>query len=97
MAQFHTAWLEHQRKRFTRPDGARYLRPDASLYRSSAFWYFDVVSIPRMRHWEINAWFQSENANYNDMTPREYLVGKDWDERTRVGLEALRMFKVLKP
>lgn len=57
----------------------------------------NLVLIPRMRHWEINAWFQTENASYGDMTPRDYLVGKDWDERTRVGLEALRMFRVLKP
>ncbi len=57
----------------------------------------NTVLIPRMKHWEINAWFQTNSKEYGGMTPREYLVGKDWDERTRVGVEALRMFGVLKP
>jgi hypothetical protein len=30
------------------------------------------------------------------VTPREYLKGKDWDEKTRVGLDALRIHGVLK-
>lgn len=57
----------------------------------------NLVRIPRMKHWEINAWYQTENADYGRISPREYLSGKDWDERRRVGLEALIKFGVLKP
>lgn len=55
----------------------------------------NLVSIPRMKHWEINAWYQTPNRRYDDLTPREYLSGKDWDERRKVGLDALKRFGVL--
>ncbi|MEA2991925.1 MAG: hypothetical protein QOD40_845 [Alphaproteobacteria bacterium] len=57
----------------------------------------NLARIPRMKHWEINAWYQTANREYDDVSPREYLSGKDWDERRRVGLSALRRFGVLKP
>jgi hypothetical protein len=56
----------------------------------------NLVRVPRIRHWEINAWYQTRNPNYGDVSPREYLSGKDWDERRRVGLEALIRSGVLK-
>jgi hypothetical protein len=56
----------------------------------------NLVSIPRLSHWEINAWYQTRNSDYGDVSPREYLSGKDWDERRRVGLEALSKSGVLK-
>ncbi len=37
------------------------------------------------------------NADYNDLSPREFLRGKSWDVRYRVGLDALIRFKVLEP
>ncbi len=55
------------------------------------------VRIPRWKHWEINKWFETENDDFGGLTPREYLKGKSWDERTRVGLGALRKFRVLRP
>ena len=33
MAQFHPAWLAERRRYYTRPDGHRWLRPNAELYR----------------------------------------------------------------
>jgi len=57
----------------------------------------NLASVPRMKHWEINAWYQRTNPDYGDMSPRDYLRGKDWDERRRVGLEALTRYGVLKP
>ncbi len=57
----------------------------------------NLVRVPRMSHWEINAWYQTSNRKYDWMTPREYLHGKDWDERRRVGLDALTRYGVLKP
>lgn len=56
----------------------------------------NLVRIPRMKHWEINVWFDRENEKFQNQTPRDYLRGKDWDERRRVGLEALEKFGVLK-
>lgn len=57
----------------------------------------NLVRIPKMKHWEINAWYQRGNFRYGDVSPREYLRGKDWDERRKVGLEALIRYRVLKP
>jgi hypothetical protein len=58
----------------------------------------NLVSIPRLKHWEITGWFmRGENEDFGDLSPREYLRGKDWDERQRVGLGALTRFGVLKP
>jgi hypothetical protein len=57
----------------------------------------NLVSIPRMKHWEINAWYQARNPSYGDVSPRDYLRGKDWGERRRVGLDALARRGVLKP
>lgn len=56
----------------------------------------NIVSVPRMKHWEINGWYQRPNKDYGRVSPREYLSGKDWDERRRVGLDALRKHGVLK-
>jgi hypothetical protein len=39
---------------------------------------------------------QTRNPDYGDLSPREYLRGKDWDERRRVGLDALAKVGVLK-
>lgn len=57
----------------------------------------NLVRIPRMKHWDINAWYQTENPDYGGQTPREYLSGRNWDVRRAVGLEALRIHGVLKP
>lgn len=57
----------------------------------------NLVRIPRMKHWEINAWYQTKNSEYDWQTPREYLSGRNWDVRSAVGLEALRIHGVLKP
>jgi hypothetical protein len=50
-----------------------------------------------MKHWRVNAWYQTANDEFGGVPPREYLRYKDWDERERVGLRALRIFGVLKP
>ena len=56
----------------------------------------NLVRIPRMKHWEINGWYGRPNPDFGDVSPREYLIGKDWDERRRVGLLALKKYGVLK-
>jgi hypothetical protein len=57
----------------------------------------NMVRIPRMKHWEINAWYQRPNPEYDWEAPREYLRGRNWEVRTAVGLRALRIYGVLKP
>ncbi len=57
----------------------------------------NLVRIPRIKHWEINGWYQTENPIFGNLTPRDYLRHKDWGERERVGMIALRQFGVLKP
>jgi hypothetical protein len=57
----------------------------------------NLVRIPTLTHWLIGAWFSSKNDNYDGLTPRDYLRGKSWEERVRVGMDALTLFEVLKP
>lgn len=53
--------------------------------------------IPTLKHWEINGWYSRSNPDFDWLSPRDYLRGKDWDERMRVGKDALILFGVLKP
>ena len=57
----------------------------------------NLVRIPRLKHQEINGWYQTKNEDFGGQTPREYLSGRNWDVRKSVGLDALRIFGVLKP
>jgi hypothetical protein len=57
----------------------------------------NLVRIPRFKHWEISAWHSRPNKQFGGRAPREFLRGKDWIERMRVGLEALIDHGVLKP
>ncbi|GGF45847.1 hypothetical protein GCM10011611_60360 [Aliidongia dinghuensis] len=61
----------------------------------------NLVSIPTLRHWQLNSWYQTPNSSLLDssgnyMTPRKYLVGRGYDERRRVGLMGLHAVGVLK-
>jgi len=55
------------------------------------------VLIPRYLHWEITAWYSKKDEEFGGLSPREYLRGKSWEERERIGLMALQRFGVLKP
>lgn len=57
----------------------------------------NIVRIPTWKHEQITAWYQTKSDRFGGLSPRQYLQDKDWDERMRLGLEALIMFKVLKP
>lgn len=57
----------------------------------------NLVRVPRLKHQEINGWFQRRNPDYGWETPRDYLSGRNWDVKRAVGLDALRKFGVLKP
>ncbi|WP_152428534.1 hypothetical protein [Methyloferula stellata] len=57
----------------------------------------NLVRIPAMKHREITGWYQTGNKDFGGLSPREYLRGKDWDKRDKVGIQALIKFGVLKP
>ncbi|MBY0531937.1 MAG: hypothetical protein K2P86_08190 [Xanthobacteraceae bacterium] len=56
----------------------------------------NLVRIPTLKHWEINAWYQTKNKFYDFKSPRAYLQGKSWEERVRVGRDAMIRAGVLK-
>ena len=57
----------------------------------------NLVRISRLKHREITGWYMTKNEDYNGLSPRNYLRGKSWAERTRVGLDVLIRNGVLKP
>jgi hypothetical protein len=57
----------------------------------------NLVRIPTLKHWQINAWYQRKNPDFGYVSPRDYLRRKDWDERRRIGLYVLIKFGVLSP
>jgi hypothetical protein len=56
----------------------------------------NLVRIPRLQHYQITGWYGRGNEQFDGLSPRAYLQDKDWKERYRVGLDALKNFKVLK-
>ncbi len=57
----------------------------------------NLVRISRLKHWQINSWFQKPNLNYGGLTPRQFLKGKSWEERLKIGLDTLKKEGILKP
>jgi hypothetical protein len=56
----------------------------------------NIVSIPRLKHYQITGWFQKPNPQFGGLSPRQYLSDKGIAERRAVGLHALELHKVLK-
>jgi hypothetical protein len=56
----------------------------------------NLARIPTVKHWELNKWYETKSPEYGDMTPREYLKDKSWEERKAIGLDGLRKIGVLK-
>jgi hypothetical protein len=57
----------------------------------------NLVRIPTFKHWEITTWYQTKNEDFGYLSPREYLRGRSWGERQRVGFKALVDVGALKP
>jgi hypothetical protein len=57
----------------------------------------NLVRIPALKHEDISAWYSRKNKEFGGLSPRDYLRGKSWDERRKVGLDALIDAEVLKP
>ena len=49
----------------------------------------NLVRIPRLKHWELSGWYQTPVEDYDRLTPREYLRGRTWDEKVKVGIRGL--------
>jgi hypothetical protein len=56
----------------------------------------NLVRIPLLKHIDISAWYSTGNEEFGDLSPRDYLRDKSWDEQMRVGLDRLRKSKVLR-
>lgn len=57
----------------------------------------NLVSIPRLKHYQITGWYMTRNPKYGGLSPRDYLSDKSLEERRDVGLKVLELYKVLKP
>ena len=57
----------------------------------------NLVLVPRLKHQEINGWYQTKNPEFGGKSPRDYLNGRNWDVQRSVGLRALVDAGVLKP
>ncbi|MGH6839645.1 MAG: hypothetical protein ACREDT_12775 [Methylocella sp.] len=57
----------------------------------------NLVRIPTLKHRDIFGWYSKPNKEFGWLSPRDYLRGKDWDTRRKVGIEALIKFGILKP
>jgi hypothetical protein len=55
----------------------------------------NLVRIPTLKHWELNSWYATSNRRFNYQSPRQYLIGKSWDERRMVGIIGLQEIGVL--
>lgn len=57
----------------------------------------NLVLIPTLKHWQISGWYSRPNPDFGGLSPRDYLRGKDWAERVRVGEMALIFYGVVQP
>jgi hypothetical protein len=59
----------------------------------------NLVRISTLKHWEVNAFFETADETYGGLTPREYLRNPNigWEERVRIGKRILAKAGVLKP
>ncbi len=71
-----------------RQDGFPWTLVDAAANR---------LSISRLRHWLLNGWYSTRNEDFGAVSPRDYLRRKSWQERLRIGRDAMIQFKILKP
>jgi hypothetical protein len=71
---------------------ARYDGFPESMIESSE----NKVSIPTLKHWELNSWYETANEKYGFETPRDYARGKSWEQKRQLGLNGLRKIGVLK-
>lgn len=57
----------------------------------------NLVRIPTWKHQEITAWYQTNNPDFEGMSPRKYLRDKPWTIKREVGIQTLIDKDVLKP
>jgi hypothetical protein len=57
----------------------------------------NLVRVPTLKHWEITRWYATRNEAFGMQSPRDYLRGKSWNEKQRIGHQALKSHGVLKP
>ena len=57
----------------------------------------NLVRVPTYKHRSINSWYSTKSDDFGGISPRDYLRGRSWEEKRKMGLSALRQFGVLKP
>jgi len=57
----------------------------------------NLIRIPTIKHWQVSGWFQLRDERFDGLSPRQHLRGRAWDERRKIGLDALVRFGVLQP
>ena len=74
-------------------------RDDRSVRRTSHSRAADdlLLRIPTWKHHLINGWYSTRSREFGGMSSRDYLRGKAWAERMRVGRQALTEHGVLLP
>jgi hypothetical protein len=56
----------------------------------------NVVGIPYYLHRDISDFYSTPNEQYGNVTPRQFLRGKTFEEQYQFGLDVMRKFGVLK-
>ena len=54
------------------------------------------MRIPKVKHLGINGWYSTPSPDFGDLSSRDYLRGRSWDEQMREGLNILRSKEALK-
>ena len=57
----------------------------------------NLVCVPTLKRRQIAGWYMFKMMLMAGVSPRTYLRGRDWAERTRVGRDALVRNGLLKP
>lgn len=56
----------------------------------------NVLRIPKFKHWEVTGEFMVVRKELGNKSYRQYLEGKSWQERERIGHEILRKNGIMK-
>ncbi len=56
----------------------------------------NIVRIPEYKHIDLNAYYQMPDPELGNMTPRDYLRGKSFEEQLEFGKKILRKFGIMK-
>jgi hypothetical protein len=56
----------------------------------------NVVRIPQLKHIELSRWYATKNPKFGGRSPQQALRDMNWEEQTRIGLDALKDLGIVK-